>query len=146
MAVFVAKLTQMINHVETRAREATQPLDGLRRAIGAQLEFHDQHRAFFVIFSRERPSAPNGKSEEWNRVRECFDRHTEVLRVLIEDCQRRKLLRKADSQCLALMLLGMLLQMTRDFLERASAAPIASQAEFVADLFLHGAATERRAA
>ncbi len=144
MAVFVGKLTQMIDHVETCAREARQPVDALRRAIGAQLEFHDRNRAFFEIFSRERP--PAGKGTEWRAVCECFDRHTAVLRSLIEAGQRRRLLRKGDSQQLALMLLGMLLHLTRDLFQRGSSEPLAEQCEFVTELFLHGAAVERKAA
>jgi len=146
MAVFIAKLTQLIDYVETRSRSVSQPVEALRCAIGAQLEFHDQHRAFFQIFSRERPPVSSGKGEEWKQVHDCFGRHTGLLRSLIEAAQKRKLLRKGDSHRMALMLLGMLIHVTRDLIERSGPEPMAEQAEFVADFFLHGAAVERRAA
>lgn len=146
MAVFIAKLTQLIDHVETRSGEVAEPIEALRRAIGAQLEFHDQHREFFQIFSRERPPIPARKGDDWKHVHDCFSRHTGILRSLIEAGQQRKLLRKGDSQRMALMLLGMLVHVTRDLLERGSSEPLSAQADFVADLFLHGAALERNGA
>jgi hypothetical protein len=114
--------------------------------VVAQLEFLDQHRAFFEIFSRQMPSFSNGKGQEWRRIRDCYERHAGLLSSLIQAAQQRRLLRKLDSRRLALMLLGMVIQITRDSLRKPHAAPLAEEAGFVMDLFLHGTANERKAA
>ncbi len=146
VAVLVEKITRMLGFVEGRVRHAKEPLAALREAVAAQFEFHDQHRAFFEILSRQRPGMSNGKGREWKRIRSCYERHTELLCSLIEAAQQRRSLRKMDSRHLAFGLLGMILQLTREALRQHAEEPLANQTEFVMDLFLHGAGHERRAA
>jgi TetR/AcrR family transcriptional regulator len=148
LAVLAEKIARMLASIESRVQEQDkkQPMAALKEAIVAQLEFHDQHRAFFEIFSRQRPGFPPGKGPEWKRIRDCYERHAALLCSLIEAAQQRRLLRKLDSRRLAFMLLGMVLQITRNALREPSAAPLAEEAGFVMDLFLHGTAQERRAA
>ncbi len=144
-AAFAAKITQMVAEIETRTQQAGDPIAALEGAIRAQLEFHEKHRAFFEIFAHHRPAGPGPGSEEWTTVRECLTRHTALLCSVIEAGQKRKLLRKCDSGRLAVSLLGMLLHITRDAMERRMPEPLSEQAAFVTDIFLHGAAARKAA-
>jgi len=140
-ALFVHKIEQMVAHVETRTKLARDPLDGLRLAVRAQLEFHDENREFFDLFVRQRLHASPGADDPWQEVVTHYRRHFKVLVDMIELAQKEKLLRKTESHLLASALLGSIVQIARRAQREGSTEPLVKHAAFVCDLFLNGAKT-----
>lgn len=137
-ALFSHKVSAMVGHVESESEKASEPMEGLERAVRAQFDFHDQNREFFDLLFRQRQTAPSGKSTRWKTVRESYERHIGVLQQLIERAQKRKLLRKMDSRHLALLLLGMIAQMTREAIREGWSEPLQNAASVVIEVFLNG--------
>jgi len=137
-ALFSHKVSAMVGHVESESEKASEPMEGLERAVRAQFDFHDQNREFFDLLFRQRQTAPAGKSTRWKTVRESYERHIGVLQQLIERAQKRKLLRKMDSRHLALLLLGMIAQMTREAIREGWSEPLQNAANVVIEVFLNG--------
>lgn len=138
-ALFIHKIEEMVAHVEQKTRLASDPLDGLRRAVRAQFEFHDQNRAFFDLFVRQRLHTSPGKDDPWKDVVTHYRRHFKVLVDLIEHAQKEKLLRKAPGHLLASALLGAIVQIARGAQRDGSTEPLVKHTAFVCDLFLNGA-------
>ncbi len=141
-AVFEEKIAEKIDYIEKEARATRDPLDGLRRAVRAQLVFYDQHRAFFEIFLRQNPVTPPPGQASAAVAPKQYQRHLALLRELIEAAQRQKKIRPLQSQKLAPLLIGMAVQITRDGLLQDPREPLADQAELVLELFLHGVAAK----
>jgi AcrR family transcriptional regulator len=137
-ALFAHKVSAMVGHVESEAGKTEEPLDGLERAVRAQFEFHDQNREFFELLFRQRQASSAGKSAQWKTVRESYERHIGILQQRIERAQKRKLVRKLDSRRLALLLLGMVAQMTREAMRAGGSEPLGNATGFVIEVFLHG--------
>ena len=103
------------------------------------MEFFERNRAFFQIYMREGMDWWWLKSEKWAGARELYSGYIEFLTGLIRKAQRRGLLRKGDSRQYAIALSGMMMQLTRDWLEQGNDRPLTESGEFVAKLFLEGA-------
>lgn len=140
-ALFIHKIEQMVAHVEATMQHATDPLDGLRLAVRAQLEFHDDNRAFFDLFVRQRLHGSPGADDPWQEVVTHYRRHFKVLVDMIERAQKEKLLRKVESHLLASALLGSIVQIARGAQREGSSEPLVKHTAFVCDLFLNGAKT-----
>ena len=138
-AIFIHKIEQMVAHVVAEIAPATDPLDGLRRAVRAEFEFHDENRAFFDLFVRQRLHGSPGKDDPWREVLTHYRRHFKLVVDLVERAQQQKLLRKADSQLLASALLGFIVQIARGAQREGDTGPLVKHTAFVCDLFLNGA-------
>ena len=140
-ALFIHKIEEMVAYVEEKTRDATDPIDGLRRAVRAQLEFHDANCAFFDLFVRQRLHGSPGSDDPWQEVLKHYRRHFTVLVDLIELAQKEKLLRKVESHLLASALLGIIIQITRGAQRDGHTEPLVKHTDLVCDLFLNGAKT-----
>ncbi len=138
-AIFVHKIEQMVSHVQNETAPASDPLDGLRRAVRAEFEFHDQNRAFFDLFVRHRLHSSPGKDDPWRSVVAHYRRHFKLIVGLVERAQEQKLLRTADSHLLASALLGFIVQIARGAQREANPGRLVKHTDFVCDLFLNGA-------
>ena len=138
-ALFVHKIEEMVAFVEAKTALATDPLDGLRRAVRAQFEFHDANRAFFDLFVRQRLHGSPGADDPWEDVVTHYRRHFKVLVDLIELAQKEKLLRKTESHLLASALLGFIIQIARGAQREGNSEPLVKHTALVCDLFLNGA-------
>ncbi len=138
-AIFIHKIEQMVAHVVAEITPAKDPLDGLRRAVRAEFEFHDDNRAFFDLFVRQRLHGSPGKDDPWREVLVHYRRHFKLVVDLVESAQRQKLLRKADSHLLASALLGFIVQIARGAQREGDTGPLVKHTAFVCDLFLNGA-------
>jgi AcrR family transcriptional regulator len=138
-AIFIHKIEQMVAHVVAETTPATDPLDGLRRAVRAEFEFHDENRAFFDLFVRHRLHGSPGKDDPWSEVVIHYRRHFKLVVDLVERAQKQKLLRKADSHLLASALLGFIVQIARGAQREGYTGPLVKHTTFVCDLFLNGA-------
>lgn len=136
------KLPVMADQVEKAAAETPDdPVAGLRNAIRAQFEFHDQQREFFGVFFRERKGPPPVESEDWIIIEEAKARHHATIIGLISKAQSRKLIRKGDTHDLACALLGIIIHLTHESMESGGGGePLINKADFVFDFFMKGAA------
>ena len=141
--LFEEKVGELYAHVRRRVGEERDPLAALQRLIEARMEFFDQNRSFFQIYMREGMDWWWLKSEKWAGARELYSGYIEFLTGLMKKAQRRQMLRKGDSRQYALALSGMMMQLTRDWLERESHRPLTESLEFVTRLFLEGAQKKR---
>jgi hypothetical protein len=92
---------------------------------------------------RQRQASPPGRSAQWKTVRDCRERHIGILQQRIERAQKRKLVRKMDGRRLAILLLGMVVQMTREAMRAGWNEPLGDNTGFVIEVFLHGVKRER---
>lgn len=140
-ALLEEKMRELTKVVKEHAGRAVEPWEALRDSVRAQLEFYDENRTFFQSFVRERlEMQARLPRENWDRVIRAYEQFLGYLADLIKRGQHRKQIREGNSRQLALALSGIVNQLTRDALRHPSGRPLAAQAEFVLDLFRHGAA------
>jgi AcrR family transcriptional regulator len=137
--LFSEKIGELYSHVRRRVGEAKDPLAALRQLIEARMEFFNRNRSFFQIYVREGLDLWWMKSGKWKGIRQLYNGYIELLTDLIRKGQRRGLLRKGDSRYYAIALSGMMVQLTRDWLEHAGEQPLTESVGFVSELFLKGA-------
>jgi TetR/AcrR family fatty acid metabolism transcriptional regulator len=139
-ALIASKLSSMVDQVERAAREAApaDPVNRLRNAIRAQFEFHDHNREFFEVLMRHHKGPPPAGTRDWKLIEQTLKRHHAILVSLIEQSQRRKLIRKGSSLDLAAALVGMVAHLTRVAMEDGK-QPLVGKTDFVFQLFMTGA-------
>jgi TetR/AcrR family transcriptional regulator len=139
LELFAEKIGELYDYVRAGIGTETEPVKALRRLIAARMEFFHRNRAFFQIYMREGRDWWWLKNNKWAEVRRLYEGYIELLTELVRKGQRRGLLRKGDSRDYAIALSGMMVQLTRDWLEREAQTPLTNSVEFVVQLFLHGA-------
>lgn len=137
------KVGELYAHVRQRIGAEKDPLAALRKLVQARMEFFDRNREFFQIYTREGMDWWWLKSDKWAGVRQLYNGYIELVRKLVQQGQRRGLLRKGDSRQYAIALSGMMVQLTRDWLERKTERPLTDSAAIVEELFLRGAQVRR---
>jgi AcrR family transcriptional regulator len=135
-ALFLRKLTAMVEEIEEAGRSVSDPLDGLHRAIRAQFEFNDRNREFFEVLMRHHPGEQN-PDENWEAVHQIIQRHHAALYRLVECAQGLGLIRPGDSRAYSNMLLGAVIHTSHDL--AFTHTPLTGEPEFVFNLFLNGA-------
>ncbi len=141
--LFAEKVGELYAHVRSRVGAEKDPITALRRLIQARTEFFDQNREFFQIYMREGMDWWWLKSDRWAGVRNLYDSYIDLVTRLIRRGQRRGSLRGGDSRHYAIALAGMMMQLTRDWLERKTGRPLTDSAAIVAELFLQGAQVKK---
>ncbi len=136
-ALFMSKLGAMVGQIEEAAREGADPLESLRNAVRAHMEFNDRNREFLEVVTRHRPADQREHDREWKTAHETMARHLQALTRMIEAAQRRKLIRPGSSRAFANALLGSVLHTSHDL--ALSHGPLTHEPEFIFDLFLNGA-------
>ncbi len=139
LELFEQKVRELLEHVELRVGDERDTLAALRRLVRARMEFFERNRAFFQIYMREGMDWWWMKREKWSAVRKVYDAYIQLLTRLIQRAQRAGLLRKGDTRQYAVALSGIMIQLTRDWLEHEPGRPLTDSVEFVAELFLRGA-------
>jgi len=139
-ALIASKLSSMVDQVEKAAQEAApaDPANGLRNAIRAQFEFHDHNREFFEVLMRHHKGPPPAGTRDWKLIEQTLKRHHVILVGLIEQSQRRKLIRQGSSTDFATALVGMVVHLTRVAMEDGK-QPLVGKTDFVFQLFMAGA-------
>jgi TetR/AcrR family fatty acid metabolism transcriptional regulator len=143
-ALIASKLSSMVDQVEKAAQEAApaDPANRLRNAIKAQFEFHDHNREFFEVLMRHHKEPPPAGTRDWKLIEQTLKRHHTILVSLIEQSQRRKLIRQGSSTDFATALVGMVVHLTR-FAMKDGQQPLAAKTDFVFQLFMTGAQRAR---
>ena len=137
--LFAEKIGELYSQVRARVDGEKDPVRALRRLIQARMEFFHRNRAFFQLYMREGMDWWWLKSEKWTEVRRLYEGYIELLTGIMRQGQRQGVLRKGHSRHYAIALSGMMVQLTRDWLEREAQKPLTDSVEFVVKLFLHGA-------
>jgi AcrR family transcriptional regulator len=139
-ALIASKLSSMVDQVEKAAQEAApaDPANGLRNAIRAQFEFHDHNREFFEVLMRHHKGPPPAGTRDWKLIEQTLKRHHVILVGLIEQSQRRKLIRQGNSSDFVTALVGMVIHLTRVAMEDGK-QPLVGKTDFVFQLFMAGA-------
>ncbi len=140
VALLEEKMLELSREVKTAEGGDSAPWAVLGRAVRAQLGFYERNRTFFQTFVRERlEMKARLQRRNWERVARAAGRHTRLMADFIVRGQRQGVIRRGDARRLALALLGMVNQLARDELSHLRGQKFAAHAEFVVDLFAHGA-------
>jgi AcrR family transcriptional regulator len=143
-ALLEEKMLELTAVVKQRAGRGNEPWEAIHNALRAQLGFYERNRTFFQSFVRERlEMQATVKRERWERVTRAYERFIQHLEQLIKAGQQQKVIRPGDSRRLAIVLSGMVNQLTRDALRRQIQKPLVAQARFIIDLFGRGVGTTR---
>jgi len=142
LELFEQKVRELLEQVERGVGAEKEPIMALRRLILARMEFFERNRAFFQIYMREGMDWWWMKREKWAAVRKTYDGYIRLVTRLIQQGQRAGLLRKGDTRQYAVALSGIMIQLTRDWLEHEPERSLTDSVEFVARLFLRGAKAE----
>ena len=140
VALLEEKILELSREVKGATQDETATWAVLGRAVRSQLEFYERNRAFFQTFVRERlEMKARLKRRNWERVAGAVERHTRLMSGLIGRGQRQGVIRPGDARRLALALLGMINQLAREGLRHRRSRELAAHAEWIVDLFAHGA-------
>ena len=101
------------------------------------MEFNDSNREFLEVVTRHRPADQREHDREWKAAHETMGRHLQVQTRMIEEAQRKKLIRPGSSRAFANALLGAVLHTSHHL--ALSHTPLTQGPEFIFDLFLNGA-------
>jgi TetR/AcrR family fatty acid metabolism transcriptional regulator len=137
--LFEEKVRELIQFIRQQMG-GEEALEALKHVIQARMEYFDRNRAFFQIYVREGMNLGWSKHQRWLGIRRLYLSYLELLTRLIRAGQRRRLLRKGDPRRMAIAISGMMIQLTQDWLQSKGNQPLMNQADFVLELFLHGAA------
>jgi AcrR family transcriptional regulator len=138
--LFEEKIRELIQFIREQMGAEEESVQALKRVIQARMQYFDRNRGFFQIYVREGMNLGWSKHERWLGIRRLYLSYLELLTRLIRSGQRRRLLRRGDPRRMAIAISGMMIQLTQDWLQSKSNQPLMNQAEFVLELFLHGAA------
>ena len=138
------KTLELTAVVKRHVGRDSEPWEAIHNALRAQLGFYDRNRTFFRSFAQARlEMKATVKPERWERVTRAYERFIQHLAKLIKAGQREKIIRPGDNRRLAIVLAGMVNQLTRDALRHQTSKPLVAQAEFIIDLFGRGVRTTR---
>jgi TetR/AcrR family fatty acid metabolism transcriptional regulator len=140
LELFEEKIRELIQFIKRGIGSKAAEGEALKRLVRARMEYFDQNRAFFQIYVREGMNLGWSKHARWAGVRRLYQSYLQLLTGLIRSSQQEQALRQGDPRRLAIALSGMMIQLTQDWLQSQSKQALADQADFVLELFLHGAA------
>jgi len=138
--LFEEKVRELIQFIRQQMGVEEEALQALKQVIQARMEYFDRNRAFFQIYVREGLNLGWSKHQRWMGIRRLYLSYLELLTRLIRAGQRRRQLRPGDPRRMAIAISGMMIQLTQDWLQSKGNQPLMNQADFVLELFLHGAA------
>jgi AcrR family transcriptional regulator len=144
LELFEEKIRELSRLIRERTGGLKDPVEALRQLVAARMEYFERNRAFFRIYAREGLNGFEPRQERWAGVRRLYADYLRRLAELIRDGQRKGVLSPGDPHQLAVALSGMMIQLTRDKLQRHRAGPLTDLTPFVLDTFLHGAAAKDR--
>jgi AcrR family transcriptional regulator len=144
LELFQEKIRELSRLIRERTSGLEDPTEALSQLVAARMEYFERNRAFFQIYAREGLNGFEPRQERWAGVRRLYADYLRRLAELIRDGQRQGVLSAGDPHQLAVALSGMMIQLTRDKLQRRRAGPLTDLTPFVLDTFLHGAAAEDR--
>jgi AcrR family transcriptional regulator len=137
--LFEGKIRELTAAIQAQVESVKDPLESLKLLVRARMGFFERNRAFFRIYAREGMNRYENRHDRWSGVVGLYQEYLSLIGKLIQACQRRGMIRKSDPHLLAVALSGMMIQLTRDWLQSQEEDPLTARAEFVMKLFLEGA-------
>jgi len=146
LELFEEKIRELARLIRERTSGLTDSVEAIRQVVAARMEYFERNRAFFRIYAREGTNGFEPSQERWSGVRRLYADYLRRLAGLISEGQRKEVLRDGDPHQLAVALSGMMIQLTRDKLQRRRAGPLTDLTPFVLDTFFNGALVPERSA
>jgi len=142
-SIILGKMREMLASLRSALQGAGSAAECLRRGVHAQFAFHEENRRFFEIFLNQHQvgSSPL-HADHWNELELLKRGVLEAITATVARGQREGALRAGDAKRFAVAFLGINLQMIRQWIRETQPDCLADQAEFAADCFLRGAATD----
>ena len=144
LELFQEKIRELSRLIRERTSGLEDPVEAIRQLVAARMEYFERNRAFFRIYAREGTNIFEPRQERWSGVRRLYADYLRRLAALIRGGQRLGVLREGDPHQLAVALSGIMIQLTRDKLQRRRAGPLTDLTSFVLDTFLNGALAPKR--
>lgn len=142
--MFEEKIRELSRLIRERTSGLEDPVEAIHQLVAARMDYFERNRAFFQIYAREGLNGFEPRQERWAGVRRLYADYLRRLAALIRTGQRQGTLRPGDPHQLAVALSGMMIQLTRDKLQRRQAGPLTELTSFVLDTFLNGAMASKR--
>lgn len=139
LELFEEKIRELSETIRRELEPIKDPLEGLATVIRARMGYFERNRAFFRIYAREGMNRYEQRHDRWQNIMQMYEQYLERLRKLIQSAQRRGAVRKGDPHLFAIALSGMMIQVTRDWLQSQDETPLTERTQFVIDLFFGGA-------
>lgn len=146
LELFEEKIRELARLIRERTSGLDDPVEAIRQTVAARMEYFERNRSFFRIYAREGTNGFEPRQERWSGVRRLYADYLRRLAGLIRAGQRKGILTDGDPHQLAVALSGMMIQLTRDKLQRRRAGPLTDLTPFVLDTFFHGALVPKRSA
>jgi AcrR family transcriptional regulator len=138
LELFEEKIRELARLIRERTSGLEDPVEAIRQVVAARMEYFERNRAFFRIYAREGTNGFEPRQERWSGVRRLYADYLRRLTGLIRGGQRKGVLREGDPHQLAVALSGIMIQLTRDKLQRRRAGPLPDLTPFVLDTFFNG--------
>ncbi len=133
------KMEELLQLLRRRLAAIADPLTALRELVEVRMDYFGRHRAFLQIYAREGMNRYERQHDRWAGVIRTYESYLELLAELVRSAQDKSQVRPGEPRHYALALSGMMMQLTRDWLQSQDEKPLADRAQFVLDLFLRGA-------
>ncbi len=142
-SIILGKMREMLHSLRSALQGEGSAAECLRRGVHAQFAFHEENRRFFEIFLNQHQvgSSPL-HADHWNELELLKRGVLEAITATVARGQLEGTLRAGDAKRFAVAFLGINLQMIRQWIREAQPDCLADQAEFAADCFLKGAASD----
>lgn len=136
-AVLEQKIRELFSFLKERVRPISDPVEGLRVSVRAQLEFASRNRAFIQIYFRERMEVTRA-GEHWARIDALIQDLIQWRAEGVALGQRQGVFRDGEPRLYALALEGMINGLVRYWTTHDMASSLEMQADFVIELGLRG--------
>ncbi|MCU0772322.1 MAG: TetR/AcrR family transcriptional regulator [Verrucomicrobia bacterium] len=142
--LFEEKIRALGAAIRQHLTPPADPVQALRQVVRARMAYFDQNRPFFSIYAREGMNLFEGRDERWRGVVKLYENYLDLLARLIQSGQRTGVFRRGRPRQFALALSGMMMQITRDWLQSRDRSALRTRSRFVLDLFLLGSQSPAR--
>jgi TetR/AcrR family fatty acid metabolism transcriptional regulator len=137
--LFEQKIKELTATIYREVESIKDPVEALKTLVSARMGYFERNRAFFRIYAREGMNRYESRHDRWQGVIQLYEEYLAFIVKLVQAGQRRGLIRKGDPHLFAVALSGMMIQLTRDWLQSQDDTLLTGRAHFVVELFLNGA-------
>jgi AcrR family transcriptional regulator len=141
-SIILEKMRAMTARLDAALNSHPSATESLRAGVLAFFSFHEENRRFFEIYlhQHQMESSPL-HAAHWKEMEALKRSLLDALATCVARGQKQREIRAGDARRYAVALLGIILQMIRQWMRDEWPGDLAAQADFVADCFLHGAAS-----
>ena len=137
--LFEQKIAEMSATMRRQVDAIKDPVEAIKALVNARMGYFERNRAFFSIYAREGMNRYESRQDRWKGVIQLYQEYLALLAKLIQSAQRRGVIRKGAPHLFAVTLSGMLIQLTRDWLQSQDETPLNVRTQFVIEMFFSGA-------